>query len=111
MVMAALFVVDRLAGREKRPVKLMTGVFFVGYFSLRFVVEFFKDHQALRSTSALTMGQYLSIPFVLTGLVLLLQARKASAAPGPPPPRPAASGRKPASKGRKAARKGKKRRR
>jgi prolipoprotein diacylglyceryl transferase len=110
VVMGILFLTDRLAGREKRPQKLMGGVFFVGYFTLRFVVEFFKDHQTLRSNSALTMGQYLSIPFVVLGIVLILQARKAAAATAPSP-RPSAPTRKTTTKKRKAGKKGKKRRR
>jgi prolipoprotein diacylglyceryltransferase len=35
-------------------------------------VEFVKEYQTLTSDSPLTMGQYLSIPFFLTGVYLLV---------------------------------------
>lgn len=65
-VLGLLMLADRLAGREKRPLGLMTGLFFVLYFAGRFCVEFFKEaHTNARETTGLTMGQYLSIfPFV-----------------------------------------------
>ena len=82
-VLGLLFVVDRWAGREKRPLKLVFGTFFASYFSLRFFVEFFKAHQAegikeqaLANASAITMGQYLSLPFVIFGAVMIWQALK-----------------------------------
>ncbi|MBN2496965.1 MAG: prolipoprotein diacylglyceryl transferase [Deltaproteobacteria bacterium] len=75
-VMGALLLVDRLAGRERRPVWLLGGTFFVSYFLLRFFVEFYKAHQALPASSALTMGQYLSIPFFLLGVGLVIWSLK-----------------------------------
>ena len=74
LVMATLFLVDRMAGKEKRPLGLITGTFFVTYFAGRFVVEFFKAHQTLSQSNPLTMGQYLSIPFVICGVILIVQA-------------------------------------
>lgn len=59
--------------------KLKTGatVFIaLSYYALmRFLVEFFKEYQALKS--GLTMGQWLSIPFFLAGMGLLLWRQKA----------------------------------
>jgi len=74
-VLGLLIVADRLAGREKRPLGLMTGLFFVLYFAGRFGVEFFKEaHTPARRSTGLTMGQYLSIlPFVF-GVGLLAWA-------------------------------------
>jgi prolipoprotein diacylglyceryl transferase len=70
-VLLVLYMADRWAGKEKRPLGLMTGLFFTVYFAGRFVVEFFKEFQTPWE-SALTMGQILSIvPFVL-GVVLLI---------------------------------------
>ena len=50
--------------------------FFNLAFVARFFVEFFKEHQALSNNSALTMGQYLSIPLVLVGIIFGLNQRK-----------------------------------
>jgi prolipoprotein diacylglyceryl transferase len=68
-VMLCLYITDKKMGEEKRPRGLMISVFFLVYFAGRFVVEFFKEYQTLDQSSALTMGQYLSIPGFFIGLV------------------------------------------
>ena len=53
----------------------LTGVFFVGIFLTRFLIEFIKENQeAFESGMALNMGQILSIPFVLAGIWLIYHA-------------------------------------
>jgi len=55
--------------REKeRPLGLLISIFLVGYFTMRFFVEFAKAYQTLEP-GGLTMGQYLSIPFALLGVL------------------------------------------
>lgn len=76
IVLAILLLVDRLAGRERRPNWLLIGTMFISYMGLRFIVEFFKEHQTLAAGSSLTMGQYLSIPFFLVGVGLVTYALK-----------------------------------
>ena len=62
-VLLMLLLADRWAGREKRPLGLMTGLFLTVYFAGRFIVEFFKEFQTPWE-SVLTMGQILSfVPF------------------------------------------------
>ena len=76
-------------GALKRP-GLVTGVFVAGYGLARFTVEFFRQPDAQFITSAnplghvfslgplgLTMGQALSLPMVLAGLVVLVWRRRA----------------------------------
>jgi len=66
-VLLILFAVDRKY-REERPPGLLAGLFLLLYFSGRFVTEFFKEWEVLSpETSPLSMGQYLSIPFILLG--------------------------------------------
>ena len=62
------------AGR--RP-GLITGAFLVGYALARFLVEFFRQPDAHMGLLALgaTMGQWLSLPALLFGLVLIVRAR------------------------------------
>lgn len=77
-VLLCLYVVDRMMGKEKRPRGLLISVFFLVYFTGRFLVEFFKEFQALEATSTFTMGQYLSIPGIIigvAGVVLSLQKK------------------------------------
>jgi phosphatidylglycerol---prolipoprotein diacylglyceryl transferase len=66
-VLLCLYLVDRAAGREKRPRGLLISVFFLVYFIGRFIVEFWKEHQVFDTTAALDMGQFLSIPGMFLG--------------------------------------------
>jgi len=73
LVLAIVCLVDRLAGREKRPKGLLVGLFLLLYFTGRFCVEFVKEYQAFgRAESLLTMGQYLSIIPMVIGAVLVM---------------------------------------
>jgi phosphatidylglycerol:prolipoprotein diacylglycerol transferase len=65
----------RAAG-GRRP-GLVTGAFLVGYALARFLVEFFRQPDAHLGLLALdaTMGQWLSLPALLFGLVLIVRAR------------------------------------
>ena len=66
-VILSLYLCDRKL-KEERPLGLLASLFFLLYFSGRFIVEFFKEYQTLSPDgSPLTMGQYLSIPFILIG--------------------------------------------
>jgi phosphatidylglycerol---prolipoprotein diacylglyceryl transferase len=82
-VLLLLILADKLAGKEKRPRAMMTGLFLTLYFAGRFCVEFFKEYHIddFANKSVLTMGQYLSIiPFAIgIGLLIYsgLRAKKA----------------------------------
>lgn len=61
---------------EERP-WLITGVFFVGIFLPRFLIEYIKNVQepwelAMRAQYGLDQGQLLSIPFILLGVALII---------------------------------------
>lgn len=54
---------------------LIFGTFLVGIFLPRFFIEFIKNDQvAFEATMTLNMGQWLSIPFVLAGIGLIIYA-------------------------------------
>ena len=62
---------------ERTPRGLLLGMFLVLVFSARFMIEFVKVRQAAFTEALpLSMGQLLSIPAVLAGLVLLFKAWK-----------------------------------
>jgi prolipoprotein diacylglyceryl transferase len=64
----------RRAGKEK-PGAILGLVLVLVYIS-RFLLEFFKaDQSRIESTMNLNMGQVLSIPFILIGLILLFRPR------------------------------------
>ncbi len=57
------------------------GLFLIMLFGARFAMEFFKENQeAFEDGMAYNMGQLLSIPFVATGVYLLLRPHKPKAA-------------------------------
>jgi len=64
--------------RDKLKNGTLFGWFLIILFTLRFIDEFFKINQVeFEDGMALNMGQILSIPFVITGLlILILNARK-----------------------------------
>lgn len=66
------------------PDGLLSGVFFVWIFGLRFVWEFFKENQeAFEDGMTFNMGQVLSIPMVLFGIFLLFKANQNVKKSGP----------------------------
>lgn len=59
---------------EDRP-GLIFGVFLIGIFLPRFIIEFIKNDQVeFEADMVLNMGQLLSIPFILIGVVMVIYA-------------------------------------
>jgi prolipoprotein diacylglyceryl transferase len=53
------------------------GLFLVGCFGMRFLIEFIKEPQVgFEETMALNMGQLLSLPFIILGIAVLIYAYK-----------------------------------
>ena len=54
---------------------LIFGTFLIGIFLSRFLIEFIKNDQvAFEASMTLNMGQWLSIPFVIAGVWLVVRA-------------------------------------
>jgi phosphatidylglycerol:prolipoprotein diacylglycerol transferase len=70
-----LFAVLWVYSARPRPIGRVSGLFLVGYGSLRFLAEFAREPDAFLGLLAggLTMGQLLSVPMVAGGLWLLLR--------------------------------------
>jgi prolipoprotein diacylglyceryl transferase len=61
--------------RAKTPQGLLVGVFLVTVFAARFLIEFVKERQAsYEQNLPLSVGQWLSIPFLIAGVVLIWRA-------------------------------------
>jgi prolipoprotein diacylglyceryl transferase len=74
-IFGVVLLVDRLLPDNGRKRGILFGLFMSLYFTGRFVVEFFKEYQALSpDQSWLTEGQYLSIPFAVVGYIWLALA-------------------------------------
>ncbi len=55
----------------------LTGVFMLGVFGMRFLIEFIKENQvAFEQSMQLNMGQWLSIPLIIAGGYLIYRSRK-----------------------------------
>ena len=56
---------------------LILGILLILVFSARFVIEFFKENQVgFEDEMTINMGQILSIPFIVLGLILILARKK-----------------------------------
>jgi phosphatidylglycerol:prolipoprotein diacylglycerol transferase len=80
-----LFAVVWWFSARPRPVGAVSGMFLAGYGVLRFITEFFRtpdDHIGFVALNWLTMGQLLSLPMIVVGIVLLLWGRRAAKARG-----------------------------
>lgn len=87
-VLLVLYLVDRWAGKEKRPRGLLISTFFLVYFTGRFGIEFFKELQVLsyEQSSPITMGQTLSLPGVALGIFGIVWSLKKKEPVGWPNP-------------------------
>ncbi|HKM92290.1 MAG TPA: prolipoprotein diacylglyceryl transferase [Prolixibacteraceae bacterium] len=68
------FTVNKLYWKTdiKSKVGAISGIFFIMIFAARFFIEFIKEEQeAFETSMTLNMGQWLSIPFVLGGVLLI----------------------------------------
>ena len=56
---------------------LLSGIFFVAVFASRFLIEFVKNPQeSFELEMTLNMGQVLSIPFIVAGIILIIYAMR-----------------------------------
>jgi phosphatidylglycerol:prolipoprotein diacylglycerol transferase len=69
----ALFVILWLYSRQPRPRGAVSGVFLIGYGSFRFITEYFRepDHGIFGTSYTVSMGQWLSLPMIAAGVLLL----------------------------------------
>jgi phosphatidylglycerol:prolipoprotein diacylglycerol transferase len=74
----ALFVVLWLYSTRARPRGAVSGVFLIGYGSLRWLAEYFRspDDGILGLSFTVSMGQWLSLPMILCGLLLVVLAHR-----------------------------------
>jgi prolipoprotein diacylglyceryltransferase len=62
---------------RRLPQGFITGLFMVLLFSFRFIVEFLKNNQAgFEQDMYLNMGQLLSLPAILIGIIILFVANR-----------------------------------
>jgi phosphatidylglycerol:prolipoprotein diacylglycerol transferase len=74
-----LFIILWLFSSRQRALGAVSGMFLVGYGSLRFLAEFFRepDHGIFGVSYVVSMGQWLSLPMIIFGGYLLLRKARA----------------------------------
>ena len=72
----ALFILVWFYSARPRPVGAVSGLFLVGYGTFRFIVEFSREPDDFLGllSMGLTMGQWLSLPMMVAGVVLMVWA-------------------------------------
>ncbi len=71
-----LFIILNLFIRKPRPMGSVSGLFLIGYGAFRIIVEFFRqpDAQLGLFEGGISMGQILSIPMILAGVIMMIWA-------------------------------------
>ena len=71
-----LFALIWLYARHRRPLGAVSGLFLIGYGSFRFLVEYAREPDSFLGTLALgmSMGQWLSLPMIVIGVLMMLWA-------------------------------------
>jgi phosphatidylglycerol---prolipoprotein diacylglyceryl transferase len=77
-----IFIIMLQIYRRKQPLAngTLTGLYLTLIFTARFFIEFFKAPQAVfeAANHLISVGQYLSVPFVLAGIALLIRAKRSA---------------------------------
>jgi prolipoprotein diacylglyceryltransferase len=69
--------INFLSGKVKKENGYLFGFFLVLSFSARFLLEFFKiDQVGFESEMVLNMGQWLSLPFIMFGILLMIKKNR-----------------------------------
>lgn len=74
------------ASSKARPRRAVSGVFLIGYGVFRSVAEYFREPDAgiFGQSYVVSMGQWLSLPMVIAGVILLVLAYRAQRSQGKP---------------------------
>ncbi|ETD72404.1 prolipoprotein diacylglyceryl transferase [Pelistega indica] len=75
-----LFVILWLFSRKKRPTGQVSAVFLIGYGAFRFIAEYTREPDSHLGFLALglSMGQWLSLPMIIAGIILYIISAKKS---------------------------------
>ena len=74
---ALLFIILWFYSAKSKPVMAISGLFLLAYGALRFLVEFYREpdsHIGYLAFDWLTMGQVLSLPMIIIGIILMTLA-------------------------------------
>ena len=77
-----LFIILNVFIQKKRPMGAVSGLFLVGYGIFRFLVEYVREPDAnvTAATDLLTRGQWLCVPMIIGGAIIMAWAYKRQSA-------------------------------
>jgi phosphatidylglycerol:prolipoprotein diacylglycerol transferase len=90
-----LFAIMWLFSRKPRPLGAVTALFVMGYGAARFLVEFTRQPDDFLGYLAfgMSMGQWLSLPMIVAGILIMIWAYKSNKKPGLGTPLPSTGGK------------------
>lgn len=64
--------------KRQRPIGTVSGVFLIGYGTLRFVAEYFREPDSFLGLlgGGLSMGQWLCLPMIVAGIAMLVRSQR-----------------------------------
>jgi phosphatidylglycerol:prolipoprotein diacylglycerol transferase len=73
-----LFIILWLYARKPRPTAAVSAVFLIGYGAFRSIAEYFREPDAgiFGQSYLVSMGQWLSLPMIVVGIIMLVWAYK-----------------------------------
>ena len=73
-----LFLILWIYSRKPRPIRAVSAVFLIGYGSFRFLAEFTREPDSFLGllSFGMSMGQWLSLPMMLAGIVLFVRSNR-----------------------------------
>ena len=73
-----LFVILWVFAKRQRPIGTVSGVFLIGYGTLRFVAEYFREPDSFLGLlgGGLSMGQWLCLPMIVAGIAMLVRSQR-----------------------------------
>lgn len=92
----AFFVLMWIYSARPRPVGAVSGMFLIGYGIFRSLAEFFRepdDGFMGMMTLGISMGQWLSLPMIVAGILMIVWAYRAQPEPSHPPQQPVRTSR------------------
>lgn len=79
LIISAILIYTYKKSNNKKFNGILFGVFLILLFLSRFIIEFFKENQVeFENQMTLNMGQWLSLPFIIAGILLIILQRKPS---------------------------------
>lgn len=99
----AFFVLMWIYSAAPRPVGAVSGMFLIGYGVFRSLAEFFREPEdgfMGVMTLGISMGQWLSLPMIVAGVLMIVHAYRTQPAPSPPLGSPVKTG-SPAASGKR----------